>query len=1181
MRSSLSYIDFATVFVFDFVDNALYCVFLFHDGLTHIFFHDLCAFITRMNAHLLQGVEARAECQELMAVHLQMLNPQNNKPSMGLVQDALTASLLCTRKDTFLHREEMMNLMMSMVHANACRPLDQQWQLPPPAIYKPEKLWTGKQLYSLMLPYINLSKHVRDAEDDVGPMDVHERYVLIREGQLVCGTLCKQTLGSASGGIVHITAKDLNKRRACDFLTDAQKVMNRWFCNQGFSVGISDCVVPLKTTQGVKEILHRAYDTIDRLYNYVDETPGMTRNDVEPRVLTMVSDVIHKTGRLTQGHMDYSNRVFCMATAGSKGTPINISQTTACVGQQSLNGARIRAPKGMRTLPRYTMGEDSAPSRGLVENSYITGLTPAEFFLHAMGGREGLVDTAVKTSYTGYIQRRLLKAMEAMQVQQDGTIRNAEGYIVDFAYGADGIDAQYLESYTLSFVLYDNAEMFEHFQIRPDDCQPHWAAGWEAVNRRELKALFRLRARCRQDSYSPLDRIFTHKILIPVHISRALQNVRCQLSPDSPWVEPTTLFSQVEELLARIRKTVRGRHDILHYEAAIRTTLCSKQVCVKSRWSVIQLEAVISLLERGYVKSLVEPYDMVGALAAESIGEPSTQLTLNTFHLAGVGCSSVTMGVPRLREVIDVSKSMKTPTDMVFLRPPYHQSREGAETLAHTLSLTLLGDVVKISATVHQNDLIPEDEEMIRISKLFQDPLHAARCSQWIIRLVLNKNALLNRGYIPATVARAVKQYIGVYGEVCYSETNNTQWVLRISLYDLHDMVQKVWDTEETQSANERTAAYSMMIQLLKNIPLGGIAGIKEVTVREVTTTTVNPMTQALVKQKEWVIDTSGTALQALWFLDAVDWTRTVSNDLNEIYELLGVEAALQVLYTEITRILSFGTYVNPRHIAMLCNTMVFRGYLMPMSRHGINHIDTGVTQRASFEESMEMIMNAAAFGEYDPLLGVTENVMVGEPVPMGTGHVTLVTTAEYKKRAAESKYGEPISKAKKARILRSNITEWDTTVMAVDNLDHVERPPSPEYEPVVPVDLFVPESHPVVPAFAPRIPPYTMNSTTPSVSRKRKYYQPESPVLHQEDQQFTRLTPHFYYPESPVITSTTVPDVPTVPTVPMVISTVPDVSTSVTSFLPAPPSSNSSLLDTGSVSDLLRYLSVNSPEKK
>jgi DNA-directed RNA polymerase II subunit RPB1 len=429
--------------------------------------------------------------------------------------------------------------------------------------------------------------------------------------------------------------------------------------------------------------------------------------------------------------------------------------------------------------------------------------------------------------------------------------------------------------------------------------------------------------------------------------------------------------------------------------------------------------------------------------------------TLNTFHLSGVGNKNVSLGVPRLRELIDVTKSdkMKTPSLTVYLQPQYAANKDCATSFSQSLIYTTLGDVILQAQTVwepnHLQTQVVEDQEMVRIANIFRNHALLRNASRWVIRWTLNRELCLNRNLTPQDVTQTIREYVGQRADVVYSPMNCDLWIIRMTLFDIRDMAEKSSAVVEEQVMQERVLTQTEMNRLMASIVLGGIEGLRDTSLREVKQTVIHPETQALQIQNEWLIDTQGTSLLEVWALDAVDWARTISNDLYEIYDNLGIEAVAQILFQEIKNVLS-DSYVNDRHILAAVKTMCFRGYLMPMSRHGINRVDTGVLMRVSFEESMEQLVNAAIFNETDHLQGVTETMMVGAQAPMGTGAVSLYTKPAYRTRMKEEVYGRPRIIQNKQRIFRSMITEWNTqAIVQQDDLDQLERPPSPPATPL------------------------------------------------------------------------------------------------------------------------------------
>lgn len=395
-----------------------------------------------MNLHVPQNMETRAEVRELMMVPKQIVSPQSNGPVIGLVQDSLLACAIFTYRDCFLDKKRTMNLMMWIPGFNGT--------LPTPAILKPQPLWTGKQLFSMILPDVNFSSRPPDSKEPLwlSPTDTD---VVIERGVVHCGILNKSTVGRSEGGLVHIIWSEYGSEAAKLFLNQAQQLVNHWLVERGYTIGVGDTIADTDTMKRIADILSSARKDVNELisslhHNQLEVKSGMTLVETfEHDVNVVLNNATSKAGKEARDSISRENNIKTMVNAGSKGSALNIAQMIACVGQQNVEGRRIPFGFRQRTLPHFPKDDYTVESRGFVENSYLRGLTPQEFFFHAMGGREGIIDTAVKTSETGYIQRRLVKAMEDVMVQYDGTVRNSKGEVMQFIYGEDGMDALHIE----------------------------------------------------------------------------------------------------------------------------------------------------------------------------------------------------------------------------------------------------------------------------------------------------------------------------------------------------------------------------------------------------------------------------------------------------------------------------------------------------------------------------------------------------------------------------------------------------------------------------------------------------------------------------------------------------------------------------------------------------------------
>lgn len=1020
-----------------------------------------------MNLHVPQSHPARAEVQELMLVPHCIVSPQGNKPVMGIVQDTLLGCMLFTQRDTFLERDLMMNLLM---HVG-----DWDGVIPEPAIYKPRPLWTGKQIFSLILPELNLVRfnitHPDDEKTDISPGDTK---VFISRGELICGIVDKRTVGTSANGLIHVTWKQFGPKTTDKMISQIQVLVNHYVLQRGQSIGIGDTIADDGTMRNVIKTIQGAKEEVKLLVRKAQEKelvllPGKgMMESFETEVNKVLNGARDKSGASAQKSLLKSNNIKRMVSAGSKGSFINISQICACVGQQNVEGKRIAYGFNRRTLPHFVLDDLGPESRGFVENSYLRGLTPSEFFFHAMGGREGLIDTAVKTAETGYIQRRLIKAMEDVMVRYDGTVRNSVNHIVEFLYGEDGMDATFLEDQSLRTLKMSDAQLRAEYYLDPMDPRfgrdskgrPYLDTEIIEAVRQDAQVHLELRA-----EYSQIqsDReTLRHEIVkngeakrpLAVNVDRVIWNAKQQhnIRPDSVSnLTPDQILKGVKMLLKRTRVLVLGDEDELEANATrqgededgdaidqkptlvdpivrevqenatllfqihIRSMLACKKLIKEHRLTLAAFLWILGEIETRFLSCRVAPGENIGAIAAQSIGEPATQMTLNTFHYAGVSAKNVTLGVPRLKEIINVSKNTKTPSLTVFLKPDFAADKEKAKEIQASLQHTTLRDVTQCTEIYYDPDVsrtVVEDDEEV-VSSFFEIDDVPIGASPWLLRIVLDKDMLQDRSITMDQIERIIYQNFGSDIHVIRSHDNDERMVIRLRVTD--ESAQEKYgeegggggaeldDDEDDDEDSDNAFLKRLESELLSQMNLGGITAIRKVFMRQSRLTFIDESTGLHKSREEWVLDTDGVNLLAVMSHEAVDHTRTTSNDIVEIFEVLGIEAVREALMNEIRGVISFdGAYVNYRHLAILVDTMTYRGHLMAITRHGINRVDTGPLMKCSFEETTDILLEAAQFGEKDRLQGVSENIMLGQLPPIGTGSFKLLLNEKKLKDAIE-----------------------------------------------------------------------------------------------------------------------------------------------------------------------------------
>ncbi|WP_276270648.1 DNA-directed RNA polymerase subunit A' [Haloarcula litorea] len=379
-----------------------------------------------MNMHALQNEEARAEARVLMRVQEQMLSPRFGENIIGAIQDHISGTYLLTHTNPKFNETQALDLL------RATR-ID---ELPDPdgVDESGDDYWTGRTLFSQLLPD-DLDLEFTSSAGDT---------VVVEDGEMTEGTIDEDAVGAFGGEVVDTIAKDYSKTRARILVNEVSALAMRSIMHFGFSIGIDDESIPREAEEQINDAIDNAYDRVEELIDTyergeLESLPGRTVDEtLEMKIMQTLGKARDSAGDIAEDHFDDDNPAVIMAESGARGSMLNLTQMAGCVGQQAVRGERINRGYEGRTLSHFEEGDLSADAHGFVEASYRSGLGPKEFFFHAMGGREGLVDTAVRTSKSGYLQRRLINALSELETQYDGTVRDTTDTIVQFEFGEDG-----------------------------------------------------------------------------------------------------------------------------------------------------------------------------------------------------------------------------------------------------------------------------------------------------------------------------------------------------------------------------------------------------------------------------------------------------------------------------------------------------------------------------------------------------------------------------------------------------------------------------------------------------------------------------------------------------------------------------------------------------------------------
>jgi DNA-directed RNA polymerase II subunit RPB1 len=686
------------------------------------------------------------------------------------------------------------------------------------------------------------------------------------------------------------------------------------------------------------------------------------------------------------------------------------------------------------------------------------------------------------TSTTGYIQRRLIKGMEDLKVEYDMTVRNGKQRIIQFAYGDDGIDTIKVENQSLPLVAMSMDEIYAHFHMPLDNSSETQESAATAFTKTTYAKMKKEKTATMNKIRDLIDymiemrdliieRVFNNldnkNVQMPVAFMHIINNVQAQQQINQNSMVDITPLEAMDMISAGFRQLENLYYvpPTLLFKVMYYYYLSPNQLLLVKRFNRSALSILISVINLQYKRSIVAPGEMVGMVSAQSIGEPTTQLTLNTFHSAGVASkSNATRGVPRIEEILSLSENPKNPSITVYFKEDDEATPERVQEFIPLIEHTKLAEVVESVEVCFDpddlNTLVEQDREVMsqyqEFEKLMEECLRdsviagtsgvsdvpdgggaaassaaaAAMKSKWIIRIKINSEAMLDKKLTMDDIHFAIKNSYGNEVSCAFSDYNDDNLVFRLRMENISQGKKSGGGGggfgnggggNKQNPLDQSDHIYMIKTfqdQLLNNIVLRGVKGIKKVMLRKIK----NTLTKAdgvYTKKDSWVLDTMGTNLVHMLGLDYIDSKRTVSNDIQEVYRVFGIEAARQAIYNELAEVFD-DSPINYHHVCLLCDRMTVSSSMISIFRHGINSDDIGPIAKASFEETPEMFLKAARHAELDPMRGISANVMCGQEGYYGTSAFQVLVNMDemMKQEAVEYRHtdaNEEIEEAFKA----------------------------------------------------------------------------------------------------------------------------------------------------------------------
>ncbi|XP_017771574.1 PREDICTED: DNA-directed RNA polymerase I subunit RPA1 [Nicrophorus vespilloides] len=1003
-----------------------------------------------INAHFPQDTISQTECKFLSNVSSNYLVPKDGTPLSGLIQDHVISGVKMTIRGRFFSKLDYQQLVYEALSGHRIAKI----KLLPPAILKPQVLWSGKQILSTVIlntipknvasiTLTGKSKIPANAWNLQGgkklfddEMEMSEAEVIIRNGELIAGILDKSHYGSSAYGLVHCIYELYGGDYAIKLLSSLSRIFTVFLQSEGFTLGVRDIVVlseadkirskiikksrklgqnivtsalslseDLKTEE-IVEIIEEQKKSNPKIVSIIDRQYKTTldsyTNDINK--VCLPSGLVYKFP---------TNNLQLMVQSGAKGTTVNTMQISCLLGQIELEGKRPPIMISGRSLPSFPVTEFAPRAGGFIDGRFMTGIQPQEFFFHCMAGREGLIDTAVKTSRSGYLQRCLIKSLEGLTIAYDLTVRDSDGSVIQFNYGEDGMDiskVQFLNEKQIPFLA--------------DNFKTMW-------NKDLLKTM-------KEDLDAGVEE---QRNQVKLYKSGEVKKVI--VDPVASRYQPDVHFGAVNE---RVDDLFEGY-------------LKNKDKKIKKKLQdTFWLKAM---------RSLACPGDSIGVLAAQSIGEPSTQMTLNTFHFAGRGDMNVTLGIPRLREIFMYCSTGQPSMEVPFLEGIENLEQESKKLCKQLTPVRLVDVLEKID--VQQKLVYGTVRQLKTVFKFHFMPYELYKDKYYlkpkkIIKYMQKKFLLHLNNVIKRHIKLAIKHHKLSVDESEDGKEKRTKKKIDdddeeidvdVGLdddgpggnnqdssdesdeeMDKEDAKQSAKHTkeddeneeemnedeedvenidplsddesdEESESkqkgGNEKASNcnvdkdnrwYQIEIMLpiyAKRIDLKSM--LREAVQKGVLNQTKGIKRAMIFEEKgRLMLRTEGLNMGSIYqHFRLLDLNKVYINDIVASSRIYGIEAAGRTLVKEVKDVFGvYGITVDPRHLSLVADYMTHTGKLRSMSRVSQRY-NTSITHQISYESALHFLKDAVIKGKTDDLAAPSGRIMVGSKVNSGTGVFSLL----------------------------------------------------------------------------------------------------------------------------------------------------------------------------------------------
>jgi len=963
-----------------------------------------------MNIHLPQSIQTRNEIERIANVKYQIIIAKNSSPIIGCVQDTVSGAYMLSKGTTVLKGSELANIL-----CNTTSKTKRQIIM--------NKNYTGHELFSYIIPEnINIFK---------------SNFEIIN-GKFIKGYLDNSTLTKSKNSLTYTIWDKYGPDKTKNFIDDTQKLILNYLLYEGQTLSFKDLYYDDILKQQIQQII--STELVKYKYNITQFENNMINlpiDLIETDLMNQLAPIQAQIGKIIIGYFDVNNFLYVSNISEAKGSLVNTAQMIGIVGQQLFEGARFKKKVEGRTMSYYHQNDDTPEARGFIVNSYLTGLTQNEVFYNASVGREGFIDTAIKTATTGYISRQIKKGVEDLIIRYDGSNRNDKGHIIQLVYGDNGIDQTKQYETKFEILEMNNQEIELDFKFTNEQIQILQDSNFEKIEEfnnfyiKKMKS-YRDNLRIIIQNATLIFQYIEDKLMLPINIIRIIHDFQNNNKPTYD-LSPLEIVTEIDKFLDnydnRIIIGYKKNNKLIHndnrqikylLEIALYSYLAPNKCIFKYNLTKKLFKNIMTNVNLSFIKALVEPGEVVGIISGNTLGEATTQMTMGTRHTAGTK-SFQNMGVDRIQELLHYSKNIKSPIMQIYFEDLYDSNTNLMNKIVSNFKFLSLKELINTSEIYYDNKTNNNYDTQLKKDNV-SNPffINNQKIDLSLLPIVFRFKLNIEKMLIKEITLLDIKTKFITYWHSNYNSIKNLKKTEKDIITKINRcaiLSNKIDEADQIIHIrfNISTFNYEILIEflrmILEDIKLKGINDIKEVSVeKQVKMLSYDNDTGNIIKKDKYIVTTRGINMELLRTIKGIDMKKTRCNDIETIFKLYGIEAARQILLYELmTAYQVAGTTINHTHYSIIVDQMTYMGEIIAIDRHGLSKLDIDPLSRASFEKTISHFINASLFNEKDNMTSISSRIMMGTVIKGGTGMFDILLDT---KKIENSEYiDEPIGR--------------------------------------------------------------------------------------------------------------------------------------------------------------------------